>query len=105
MVIEINPFDVTLEWTVPEDENGIIRHYILRYYELSAPNTIITVVNTTETTFTVEGLSAFTDYVFRVSAVTVEEGPFTEVDIKTAESSKYMYVHAVYTMTHVEVII
>ena len=90
---EINPFDVTLEWSVPEDENGIIRHYILRYYELSAPND--TVVNTTtETTFTVEGLSAFTDYVFKVSAVTIEEGPFAEINVKTAESSKY--VHAVH---------
>ena len=90
MAIQINPFDVTLEWTVPEDENGIIRHYILRYYKQPPPNTPVTVVNTNETTFTVEGLSAFTDYVFRVSAVTIEEGPFTEFNVTTAESSKYV---------------
>lgn len=83
---------MTLEWSVPEDENGIIRHYILRY-KLPPPNTPVTVVNTNETTLRVEGLSAFTDYVFRVSAVTVEEGPSAEISVKTAESSKY--VHAV----------
>ena len=93
MAIQINPFNVTLEWSVPKDKNGIIRHYILRYYELSAPNDTVVNITTTETTLTVEGLSAFTDYVFRVSAVTVEEGPFTEISIKTAQSSKY--VHAV----------
>ena len=32
-------------------------------------------------------LSPFTNYTFRVSAVTVAEGPFVEVDAMTAESS------------------
>lgn len=81
---------MTLEWNAPEMENGIIRYYIIQYYEPSAPNTITPAGNTTETTFRVVGLRAFTDYVFRVSAVTVEEGPSTEINVKTAESSMYI---------------
>ena len=38
----------------------------------------------------VDDLSAFTTYVFRVSAVTVAEGPYTETDaVLTVESSMY----------------
>lgn len=86
--VEINAFDMTLEWSVPENENGIIQHYVFLYYELSAPNTIIN-DTTTETTLTVENLRAFTEYVFRVYAVTVEEGPFIELNVTTVKSGMY----------------
>ena len=81
-------FTVSLNWEEPEEPNGIIDNYIIRYYETSSPANV-TLYNDSiqSTSAVVYNLSAFTNYTFRVSAVTVEEGPFEEVSATTNQSS------------------
>ena len=86
---EITAFTVSLAWDEPQPANGIIDNYIIRYYEDSSTGNV-TVFNSSiqETSAVVYNLKAFTDYTFRVSAVTVEEGPSAAVPAMTLESSK-----------------
>ena len=85
-------FNVSLQWNKPQPANGIIDNYIIQYYQPSTPTTITLFSSTTtETSVVVDGLSAFTDYTFRVSAVTVEEGDFSEVNVTTEESSTAVF--------------
>ena len=86
MVVAVTAFNVTIQWEEPDPTNGIITNYIIQYYQESSPNTVNDSVQ--GTSVVVDGLRAFTTYVFRVSAETVAEGPYTETDpTRTAESS------------------
>ena len=50
--------------------------------------------STTETSIRISSLEPFTDYTFRVAAVTVAEGPFAEVNATTDESGMcYIRMH------------
>ena len=91
MVTDTTPFTVSLDWEEPATPNGIIDNYIIRYYETSSPGSI-TLYNDSiqETSAVVYNLMAFTSYTFRVSGVTVDEGPFAEISATTNESSTYI---------------
>ena len=88
MAVVITTFSVSLQWNEPQPTNGIIRRYIVQYYRTSTPGSF-TLFNdsSTMTSAMVINLSLFTDYTFRVSAVTVAEGPFVVVIATSAESS------------------
>ena len=87
-VVTITAFTISLQWDEPQPANGIITSYIVRYYRVSNPDDITLFSVTIEGTMAeVTGLRAFTDYVFRVSAETVEEGGFSEITQRTDESS------------------
>ena len=84
----VTAFSVSLQWNEPQPTNGIIRRYIVQYYQTSTPAPITLLNDSIQmTSAMVINLSPFTDYTFRVSAVTVAEGPFVEVDAMTPESS------------------
>ena len=81
-------FTVSLDWEEPAEPNGIIDNYIIRYYETSSPENVTLYNDSIQSTnAVVNNLNAFTNYTFRVSAVTVEEGPFEEVSATTNQSS------------------
>ena len=87
MAVAVTAFSVSLQWNEPQPANGIIRYYIVQYCQTSTP-ALITLFNDSiqMTSAMVINLSPFTDYTFRVSAVTVAEGPFVELNEMTAES-------------------
>ena len=90
MVTEMTAFTVSLQWGPPVPANGIILNYIIRYYQPSSPDTVTTYSDSiVDTNVVIDSLNAFTTYVFRVSAVTVEEGPHAETEqVMTLESSQ-----------------
>ena len=89
VAIAITSDSVSLQWAEPLPPNGIIRRYIVQYYLTSSPSNIVQYNDSVlETSVTVEGLVPFTEYTFRVSAVTVSEGPSTEITNTTAESGE-----------------
>ena len=89
MVVAITAFSVSLQWDEPQPTNGFITSYIIRYFQISAPTTAFS-DSAQMTSFMVVDLIPFTDYVFSVSAVTVEEGPSVQVNTMTAESSMFV---------------
>ena len=99
-VLNTTAFTVDLEWEEPLLTNGIIRNYTVLYFEAStgSPSATLYSYSTTETSIRISSLEPFTDYTFRVSAVTVAEGPFTEINATTKESGIYMYIHKQYNL-------
>ena len=66
------------EWSAPPQgsQNGIIRSYVVRVYEVIT-NTTLT-YNTTEESLTVGFLHPHYQYQVSVAAVTVGQGPFSD---------------------------
>ena len=86
-VIQTTATSVTLQWQEPDPPNGVVRRYIIQYHIGDLPTTLVTFNDSVISTMVeVVGLSAFTNYMFRVSAVTVDEGPYTEITDITAEA-------------------
>jgi len=85
---------VSLSWMTPDPANGIITNYQLEYR--STPNSpFITLVNSTELTYRVTGLSPQTGYEFRVAAYTrVGMGPYTNTIQATTTSKLYCILSA-----------
>ena len=70
---------VTLSWMEPDMPNGIIASYQVQY-RVAFSSQLFVSQNTTSLTYTVTGLSPFTEYDVRVAAATrVGLGPVTDV--------------------------
>ena len=80
---------VTLSWMEPNITNGIITRYQVEYRVISTDQTSIVLQNTTSLTYMVTGLSAYTEYSFRVAAATrTGLGPYTEF-VSTLTTGKF----------------
>ena len=87
MVTGTTASTVSLQWSEPELANGIITNYTVQFYQPSDPSAVTVFSDSSvATSITVVGLDAFTQYTFRVAAMTVERGPFAEINATTAES-------------------
>ena len=87
IVTDTTASTVSLQWSEPELANGIITNYIVQFYQPSDPSAVTVFSDSSvATSITVDGLDAFTQYTFRVAAMTVERGPFAEINATTAES-------------------
>ena len=90
MLTVINSTTFYIKWNNPETQNhnGIIRYYFIRVHEVeTARNFSFT---SEETTVEMTLFHPSFTYVLAVAAVTVEEGPFSEAIMATAdEDSKY----------------
>ena len=84
--------EISVTWQQPDPANGIIQQYIVTYYPSGSPSDNTT-VPTSNTSITIGGLSAFTNYSVFVVAVTVAPGPAsTTVTVMTSEAGAYMCV-------------
>lgn len=85
----ILPTSIVLHWQPPpiDSQNGIIRNYEVSLVEL-VTNTTSSYI-TTETTITISLLHPYYVYEYRVAAVTVAIGPFSEpVSFQTLPAGK-----------------
>ena len=81
---------MTLAWQPPPDDqqNGVIRHYIVTVMEDETGRNYSVVASQTE--HVVGDLHPFYTYFFAVSAVTIAAGPFTdEFMVITLEDGKF----------------
>ena len=88
-VPSINPQGVELVWTPPpmDQQNGIIRRYIVNITSNDSGEELITYSQTTSVL--VQNLDPFTTYTCSVSAETVAPGPFSSaIMLQTAEDGK-----------------
>ena len=85
----INSTSIQVSWTPPpiSSHNGIIRHYIIRYSEVNDDSSVQT-MNTSDRSIEIGGLGKFTEYEVNVSAVTVREGPFNSIVVRTDSDGK-----------------
>ena len=86
----INSTSIRVSWTPPpiSSHNGMIRHYIIRYSEANDDSSIQT-MNTSDLSIEIGGLGKFTEYEVSVSAVTVREGPFNSIVVRTDSDGKW----------------
>ena len=78
--------EISVTWLQPDPTNGVIQQYIVTYYPSGSPGDNTT-NSTTNTSITIGGLSAFTEYSVFVVAVTVAPGPpSTAVNVTTSET-------------------
>ena len=88
----LSSIEIFVTWQQPDPANGIIQQYIVTYYPSGSPSDDTT-VSTSNTSITIGGLSAFTNYSVFVVAVTVAPGPAsTTVTVTTSEAGAYMCV-------------
>ena len=79
---------MTLSWMEPDMPNGVITRYQIEI-RASFTNQSLVSQNTTSLTYTVTGLSPYTQYDFRVAAATrVGLGPYTSTITKSV-TGKY----------------
>ena len=77
---------INVTWGPPEFPQGIIRAYRVVYYPTTNPSNLASFdVVFPETSLFVSNLTAFTNYTFQVSAITVEEGQAVVVTATTLE--------------------
>ena len=89
----INPRQVELVWAPPpmDQQNGIIRRYIINVTSVDDGEELITYSQTTSTL--VQNLHPFTTYACSVSAETVNPGPFSPpIVVQTPEDGKIFYI-------------
>ena len=87
----INPREVELVWAPPamDEQNGIIRRYIVNVTSADSREELITYSQTTS--LVVQNLHPFTTYTCSVSTETVAPGPFSPpVVVQTPEDGKLM---------------
>ena len=78
---------INVTWGPPEFPRGIITGYRVVYYPTSNSTNLASLdVVFPETSLFVRNLTAFTEYTFRVSAITVEEGQAVVVTATTLEA-------------------
>ena len=81
---------MTLSWNPPgtSQQNGVIRSYIVIVKEEETGRSFS--VNSTNTELSIGNLHPFYTYHFTVAAVTISQGPFTNVYVlQTLEDGKY----------------
>ena len=86
----VNSTSLFLSWEIPpsEQQNGIIRQYLVNVSELETGSGIE--LSTTDTNITVSGLHPFYHYECNVSAVTIGAGPYTlPITIQTLQAGMY----------------
>ena len=89
----INPQQLELVWAPPpmDQQNGIIRRYIVNVTSADGGEELITYSQTTSTL--VQNLQSFTTYFCSVSAETVAPGPFSPpVVVQTAEDGEVLHM-------------
>ena len=85
----ILPTSFVLHWQPPpfDSQNGIIRHYEIVLVELETGTT--SNYTTTETTITISSLHPYYLYEYRVAAVTIATGPFSDpISLQTLPAGK-----------------
>ena len=83
----VNSTSLFLSWELPpsEQQNGIIRRYLVNVIEIETGNG--NELSTTDTHITVSGLHPFYHYECNVSAVTIGAGPYTlPITIQTLQA-------------------
>lgn len=86
----VSPSSVNLTWSPPPvaSRNGIIREYQINITEIDTGRVLLLYSTTSQ--LTVTSLHPFYTYVCRVSASTVEYGPYSEsIQITTFEDGKH----------------
>ena len=86
----VNSTSLFLSWEIPpsEQQNGIIRQYLVNVSELETGSGIE--LSATDTNITVSGLHPFYHYECNVSAVTIGAGPYTlPITIQTLQAGMY----------------
>ena len=85
-----NSTSILLSWQRPATPNGVIVNYYLEYYITSdgAPPSSPVTVPPTMTSYDVIGLNEFTEYTFRLAAVTIGRGPLASATETTLEDGK-----------------
>ncbi len=80
---------ITLTWTEIDvsERNGVITSYIVQYEEGTNRNITIN-TQSNATTRLITGLKPFTQYTFTVGVNSVGIGPFSSINITTAEKCK-----------------
>ena len=89
-VLDISSSNFTIEWSPPpaHTHNGIIRTYLVNVTELNTRRNFVK--ETTETVLSLGHLHPYYTYRFTVAAVTVSQGPPSEViTVITLETSKF----------------
>ena len=83
----LSPHAIEVKWDPPQNPKGIIRRYILIYYEVGAEGEFRK--NVTNTKYTLTKLKAFREYSFRVIAVNANgDGMSTEEFVAKTFSDK-----------------
>lgn len=83
---------VSLSWSppLPENQNGVIRKYIIAATETDTGN--VYTWESISTNIGIHSLHPFYTYQFTVAAYTIERGPFSYiVTLQTPEDGKIMY--------------
>ena len=86
----VNSTSLFLSWELPpsEQQNGIIRQYLVNVSELETGSGIE--LSTTDTNIIVSDLHPFYHYECNVSAVTIGAGPYTlPITIQTLQAGMY----------------
>ena len=82
---------IFLSWSppLPQNQNGIIREYIIKITEILSNNTFTKY--STNNSITINSLHPNYYYNLSVSAVTISSGPFSQpITFKTDESSRFL---------------
>ena len=68
-IVSITFTSITATWDPPANSNGEVLNYRIQVVNINAPNSLVTLENTTETTHTVFGLMPSTRYEVIVTTV------------------------------------
>ena len=89
--VVVSPTSIQLTWDPPvaDQQNGIIRQYLINVTELETG--VLMHYSTNQTQTTIESLHPFYTYNFTVTAVTVEKGPYTDVITIQTHQQGWLY--------------
>ena len=85
----LNSSTIVLNWNPPdiEDQNGIVRYYVVNVTEVQTANIFLFTANTTA--LSISSLHPAYTYEITVSAVTIGPGPFSlAITLQTAEAGR-----------------
>ena len=98
-ITSVNSSALSLDWTAPPQPNGVIQSYeiYIRYAPFTGDGDIVTTVNSTVNSITVQNLEPFTTYEFSVIAYTGAGGTQSDwASGVTDEASKHMNIYTNY---------
>lgn len=88
---DVTSTSLTLSWFPPEEQNGVIRHYIVVVHEVNT-GTNFTYQAQSHLSFSIGDLHPYYTYQINVFAVTVEVGPASlDHNITTLQDSKLRF--------------
>ena len=100
--VALGPRMIQINWSqpLPEEQNGIIRSYLINITAAETGQHIQ--LTTNNTTITAENLHPFYNYHYSVAAVTIAAGPYTELhSLLTPQDGEMVYLHHFSTCTDV----